>query len=228
MATIDQSKIRAFRLHLIVQNIGTESYCNYLEKKATDANFSSIAALLMDSNEKPKLIPKFSGRDAVYSPYDAAGNLKPNYPKSADIISLHKLHERCEILKKNSVPDKLKDWWNGNKGPMIFENILQNESCLDGNPGAACLVLYHVRNRMLPGPHKNEFSLDEETYSKAIDVVAPALKVLGDYFGKREDINKRIYEAKLSFGDKEYDEAAGVYKRDWASKKLDKGKPKYQ
>lgn len=226
MATFDRNKIRAFRLHAIVQNIGTACYCSYLEKHAIAAKFPSLTALLIDANEKSKLLQKFQGKDHVYSPYDDVGNLKPKYPQSADIIALHKLHDHCDLLKQNSVPANLNDWWNGKNYQKVFDTILRSESCLVGQPGAACLVLYHVRNNLLPGAHKNEFSLDEETYSKALDVVVPALKILGDHLGKRErdDIDKRVSEAKYKdIGEKEYDEVASIYKRDLASNRPEKG-----
>lgn len=223
MPSFDQSNFRAFRLHTIVQNVGTELYLKYLKKKAEES-FPSLKALLDNPTEKAKLLQAFK-KDPVYSPYDDSGNLKPVYPESMDIIKLNKLHKYCEVLRKDSVASQFDHWWNSKNGELVFDAVSKSKRCLLGQPGTACLVLYHVRNRLLPGPQKNEFSLDEKAYSMALDVAIPALEVLAVHLGMEDSVEFRISKAKRDTIDENAcSDVFTHYKLDMSSMRSDAGK----
>lgn len=219
MSAFDENHFRAFRLHAIVQNIGTEFYRKYLEAKAKEKSFASLKALLEDPVEKPKLLEAFKN-SPVYSPYDNKKKLKADYPEAADIIKLGYLQRNCELLKNNSVPKQFEG-----KSDDVFEAVLRRKHDLRGHPGAACSVLYHVRNNFLPGTHKPEFSLNQKDYNDAVEVAVAALEVLGESMGAIEEVEDRIYKAKRdTIDENQCNDVANHYKNEMASMQSATGK----
>lgn len=219
MSTFDENSFRAFRLHTIVQNIGTEFYRRYLESKAKENSFASLKTLLEDPVEKPKLLKVFN-HSRAYSPYDDKGKLKKDYPEATDIIKLSNLHRNCEVLRKDFGLSHLQHWWDSKNSPVVFDAVLRSKHIIQNQPGAACLVLYHVRNNFLPGTHKSEFSLDPKTYDDALEITIKALEILGESMGLLEEIEDRIFRAKRDpIDENECNNAAMEYQRYLIGKK---------